>query len=153
MKRTHTKKEMAPPRRGCCGGRRGLFCRLRRELAGADCAGAFGDGAGRSARLVDCAGPRPAAPQEDLPEDAFGERVYPASVTADGQAYHPLAVYADPQGAMDTLLEMPKEGGMLEKISATVGRGALSAGNWKTYAAAVKALRRSARRVGRTVGD
>ena len=27
---------------------------------------------------------------------------------------------------------------MLEKISATVGRGALSAGNWKTYAAAVK---------------
>ena len=137
MKRTHTKKKWLLP-----------ICAAAAVVAGgfAVCGGnspvqivrvlsATAQGEALvSSLVIDTA----AVPQEDLPEDDFGERVYPASVTADGQAYHPLAVYADPQSAMDTLLQSPNEGGMLEKISATVGRGALSAGNWKTYAAAVK---------------
>ena len=137
MKRTHTKKKWLLPVVAAAAAVAGFFavCGGNSPVQIARVLSATAQGEGLVSSLVlDTA----AAPQEDLPEDAFGERVYPASVTADGQAYHPLAVYADPQGAMDTLLQSPNEGGMLEKISATVGRGALSAGNWKTYAAAVK---------------
>ena len=137
MKRTHTKKKWLLPVVAAAAAVAGFFavCGGNSPVQIARVLSATAQGEGLVSSIVlDTA----AAPQEDLPVDAFGERVYPASVTADGQAYHMLAVYADPQSAMDTLLEMPKAGAMLGKISATVGRGGLSAGNWKTYAAAVK---------------
>lgn len=79
-----------------------------------------------------------AVPEERVPDDPLGQRVYKQAVLCNQLEYHTLAVYADPQKAMDTLLAQPGQKEFVQKVADSLGEPGLTAQNWEKFAQAVQ---------------